>query len=246
MRPPTAAGQPGPRGSGSGAAAAGTKGGKTVQARARTRLALIRATEQALDRRPDLTVAFLRARMERNARRRTDDPLPKRLGLWLTIRAMDVHPVVGERLVRHWLERAARRETEAAKSGGSRLMSTYSAWRDSRPDLWLAVALVAQVATYATAAQRPTVVLPWLLLDLWLAFRIWKRGPVALACLRFLQVLATTLSGLALALSPWDDSLDTTVGPGTVALWAVSAWCLFAPALSVHTSRSREVAGRPT
>jgi len=84
-----------------------------VQARTRTRLALIRATEEALDRRPDLTVAAVRARLQRSARRRTDEPLVRRASVRLTLRAMDAHPVVAERLVRLWLKRAARREREA-------------------------------------------------------------------------------------------------------------------------------------
>ena len=90
-----------------------------MQARARTRLALIRATEEALDRRPDLTVAFLRARIERSARRRTDGPLVKRVGTDLTLRVIDVHPAVGERLVRLWLRRAKEREIEALDFGRS-------------------------------------------------------------------------------------------------------------------------------
>jgi hypothetical protein len=88
-----------------------------VQARARARLTLIRATEGALDRRPDLTVAVLRARLERAARRRTDDPLVTRVGLQVTLRAIDAHPAVGERLVRLWLRRAARREREVLDGG---------------------------------------------------------------------------------------------------------------------------------
>lgn len=91
-----------------------------MQARARTRLALIRVTEQALDRRPEQTVAFVRARIERSALRRTDRTLVTRVGTDLTLRAIDVHPVVGERLVRWWLQRAAQREIEAlecARSG---------------------------------------------------------------------------------------------------------------------------------
>lgn len=83
-----------------------------VQARARARLVLIRGAQEALDRRPDLTVAVVRSRLERHARR-TDVPPAKRMGVRLTLRAIDVHPVVGERLVRRWLQRAAQREAEA-------------------------------------------------------------------------------------------------------------------------------------
>ena len=84
-----------------------------MQAQTRARLALIRATEEALDRRPDLTMAFLRSRMERAATRRTDDPLVKRVGTGLTLRAFDIHPAVGERMVRLWLRRAKEREKQA-------------------------------------------------------------------------------------------------------------------------------------
>ena len=90
-----------------------------MQARTRGRLALIRATEMALDRRPDLTLAYLRSRMERSALRRVDDPLVKRVGTGLTLRAFDVHPVVGERIVRLWLRRAKEREIEALESARS-------------------------------------------------------------------------------------------------------------------------------
>jgi hypothetical protein len=90
-----------------------------VQARARTRLAMIRATEEALDRRPELTVAVVRSQLERSARRRTDEPLARRVGTDLALRAIDVHPAVGERIVRLWLRRAAERERQALESSRS-------------------------------------------------------------------------------------------------------------------------------
>lgn len=81
-----------------------------MQARARTRLVVIRATEEALDRYPDRTVAMVRGRLERTARRCDGEPLDSRTVLaGLAVRAIDVHPVVGERLVRLWLRRARRK-----------------------------------------------------------------------------------------------------------------------------------------
>jgi hypothetical protein len=78
-----------------------------VQARTSARLVVIRATEEALDRRPDLAVAMVRAQLERSVRRRAGQPLTSRdVAQRLAIRAIDVHPVVGERLVRLWLRRA--------------------------------------------------------------------------------------------------------------------------------------------
>ncbi len=89
--------------------------GAAMQGRTRARLALIRATEEALERRPDLTVAFVRSRLERAAQRRDGEPLDSRVVLArLTIRAIDVHPAVGERLVRLWLRRARRQALEEA------------------------------------------------------------------------------------------------------------------------------------
>jgi hypothetical protein len=89
--------------------------GRAIQGRARARLALIRATEEVLARRPDLTVAFVRSRLERAAGRRDGEPLDSRVVLArLTIRVIDVHPVVGERLVRLWLRRARQQALEEA------------------------------------------------------------------------------------------------------------------------------------
>jgi len=81
-----------------------------MPARARTRLVLIRATEEALDRYPDRTVAMVRAGLERTALRCDGEPLDSRMVLaGLAVRAIDVHPAVGERLVRLWLRRARRK-----------------------------------------------------------------------------------------------------------------------------------------
>jgi hypothetical protein len=78
-----------------------------AQARTSARLVVIRATEEALDRRPDLAVAVVRAQLERSVRRRAGQPLTSRdVAQRLAIRGLDVHPVVAERLVRLWLRRA--------------------------------------------------------------------------------------------------------------------------------------------
>ncbi len=93
-----------------------------MRARAHARLALIRATEQALDKYPDRTLALVRATLERSARQRTENRFESRvLMVALTIRAMDVHPVVAERLVRLWLRRAAQRHlaSSTAIAGGT-------------------------------------------------------------------------------------------------------------------------------
>lgn len=121
-------------------------------------------------------------------------------------------------------------------------MTAYSAWRSARPGLWLGAALAADLAIYATAARGGSV-MPWLLLDLWLVFRIWKRGATALAIFRFLQALGVTLFGLVLVLARWDHHVGTAATPGTVALFALSTWCLLAPALSLHVAAGRRSVG---
>jgi len=71
-------------------------------------------------------------------------------------------------------------------------------WRTDRPALWLAAALLAAVATYATASDRSEAAVPWLLLDLWLARRIWHGGATALAWFRGLQCVGAVLFGTVL------------------------------------------------
>ncbi len=89
-----------------------------MQVRSRARLAALRVTEEALDRYPDHTVAVVRSALERSARRRTGRRFESRTVLLaLTIRAMDVHPVVAERLVRLWVRRAAQQHRAAQLSG---------------------------------------------------------------------------------------------------------------------------------
>jgi hypothetical protein len=76
----------------------------------------------------------------------------------------------------------------------------------------------------------------WLLLDLWLAHRIWHSGATALAWFRGLQILGVVLFGTVLVATRWVEDLGTGAAPDTVLLFAVSAWCLLAPALSRHTA----------
>ena len=112
----------------------------------------------------------------------------------------------------------------------------YVDWRAARPGLWLIAALVATVATYMTAADRSTSVLPWLLLDLWLARRVWRGGATALAWFRFLQLLGVFLFGYVLIAAQFSSNLESTAGLGTVMLFALASWCLLAPALSRHVA----------
>jgi hypothetical protein len=97
-------------------------------------------------------------------------------------------------------------------------------------------ALAASTATYVSAAERSVAVMPWLLLDLWLAHRIWRGGATALAWFLALQTIGLVLFGTVLVTSWWEGGPETTAGPGTVALYALSVWCLLAPALSRHVS----------
>lgn len=79
-----------------------------MQTSRRMRLVLIRASERALDRRPDLTVAVFRASLERTARQREGRGFESRAFMaGLTVRAMDVHPTVARHIVRMSLRRAA-------------------------------------------------------------------------------------------------------------------------------------------
>lgn len=73
---------------------------------AASRPVLLRITVEAFDRYPDRTVALVRARLERSSRRRPGERLePRTVVQRLTVRAIDVHPAVGHRLVRYWLRR---------------------------------------------------------------------------------------------------------------------------------------------
>jgi hypothetical protein len=115
-------------------------------------------------------------------------------------------------------------------------VSRYVDWRSARPGLWLTAAFAAEVATYASAAERSAAVMPWLLLDLWLVHRIWRGGATALAWFLALQTLGLVLFGTVLVMASWEGGPETAAGPGTVALLALSVWCLLAPALSRHVS----------
>jgi hypothetical protein len=71
-----------------------------------SRPVLLRITVEAFDRYPDRTVALVHAHLERSSRRRPGEPLELRVFVQrLSVRAIDVHPAVGRRLVRYWLRR---------------------------------------------------------------------------------------------------------------------------------------------
>jgi hypothetical protein len=75
--------------------------------RSGARGAALRATEVALERRPDLAVTVVRAGLERSVRRHVaDGPRSRVLILRLTLRAMDTHPVVARTVVRAAVWRA--------------------------------------------------------------------------------------------------------------------------------------------
>lgn len=118
-------------------------------------------------------------------------------------------------------------------------MERYLRWRNAYPFQWLAAALVADVATFLTDA-RTSSVLPWLLIDTWLTYRIWRGGPVALLWFRVLQTLGACLFGIVLLMSLVAGDVGRNAHPGLVALYAVSAWCLMAPALLRHAHLTRD------
>jgi hypothetical protein len=118
-------------------------------------------------------------------------------------------------------------------------MERYLRWRNAYPGQWLAAALVADVATLMTDA-RTSSVLPWLLVDVWLTYRIWRGGPVALLWFRVLQTLGACLFGIVLAMSLVTGEAGRNAHPELVALYAISAWCLMAPALLRHAHRRRD------
>ena len=73
---------------------------------AAARPVLVRITVEAFDRHPDRTVALVRARLERTSRRRPGEPLVLRTVVQRAmVRAIDLHPAIGRRLVSHWLRR---------------------------------------------------------------------------------------------------------------------------------------------
>jgi hypothetical protein len=78
------------------------------------------------------------------------------------------------------------------------------------------------------------------LLDAWLAYRVWRGGPVALLWFRVLQTLGACLFGIVLLMSLVGADVGSNAHPGIVAAYAFSAWCLMAPALFFHAHHTRD------
>lgn len=106
--------------------------------------------------------------------------------------------------------------------------------RHQRPGLWLSLALAADLLAFTTGAAATPGTFLWVGLSLWLAHRTWQGGATALACYRVLQWSGVCLFSMALVVAHWDNSVTTEVTIVTVLLYAVSVWCLMAPALSNH------------
>jgi hypothetical protein len=109
----------------------------------------------------------------------------------------------------------------------------YLAFRSARPGLWLLAALTAALLTY-TGEARADVAQSWMLLDLFLAYRIWRRGQISLRVFRFLQALGTAIFGIGVAAGLVHGDFDGLSSPWVVAPFAISLWCSFAPAISMH------------
>jgi hypothetical protein len=108
----------------------------------------------------------------------------------------------------------------------------YLRWRSAAPGRWLVAACLAVLGSYLTDARSSVV--PWLLFDLWLAYRIWHGGLLALTTYRVLQTMAACLFGGVLVLNLVSPGVFTGPGPETGLLFAASAWCLMARALQGH------------
>ena len=117
-------------------------------------------------------------------------------------------------------------------------MERFVRWRNAHPGHWLTVALGAEAATLMSDA-RPDV-MPWLLVDLWLAHRIWRGGPTALLWFRVMQTLAASLFGIVVVMSVLTGDVGRNAHPGVFALYAISAWCLMSPALLSHVHAVRD------
>jgi cobalamin biosynthesis protein CobD/CbiB len=102
--------------------------------------------------------------------------------------------------------------------------------------VWLLLALAADLLTYATL-ERPSGAVLWMGLSAWLAHRIWKGGTTALVVYQGLQMFALVVFATVLLSAQLDQSAATNVTPATVALYALSVWCLMSDALSQHVAR---------
>jgi hypothetical protein len=111
--------------------------------------------------------------------------------------------------------------------------------------LWLLAALTATLVTY-TGEARADAAQSWMLLDLFLAYRIWRRGRIALRLFRFLQALGTAIFGLAVAAGLVHGDFDGLSSPWVAVPFALSLWCSFAPAISMHVFGPEAAPKSPT
>jgi hypothetical protein len=109
----------------------------------------------------------------------------------------------------------------------------YVRFRSAHAGLWLLAALTAALVTY-TGEARMDAAQPWLFLDLFLAYRIWRRGRISLRVFRFLQALGTAIFGIAVIGGLVQGDFGGLSSPWIVVPFAISLWCSFAPAISVH------------
>jgi hypothetical protein len=102
-----------------------------------------------------------------------------------------------------------------------------------RPGRWLLAALSFDLAMYATSTREypeGMSVTPWVLLDLFLFWRIWRGGTKARTVLIFLTLLAVVLGVFAVVGGLFTDAI---IDPGLVSVLCSlgSLLCLLVPAL---------------
>jgi len=118
---------------------------------------------------------------------------------------------------------------------------SFASARRSHPERWLFAAVVFDLASYRTASGTLGFgVWFWVLSDLWLTRRIWKGGHTARTVFWLLQMVTACFGAVALAMEPFVSNFSTGATPLSVALLAVSAWCLSAPALERHVRQRGE------
>jgi hypothetical protein len=120
----------------------------------------------------------------------------------------------------HPLRQRGRSSLYAASSRGhNATVDRYRRWRLANPGRWLVVALGADLATYLTNARAS--VLPWLLVDLWLAYRILARrtaGSHLVPCASDTRGLFVRCLLDSVAHDGWDPDGAGTTGPLFVCL----------------------------